>query len=280
MKLVRAGAKPHWGWVCETMREGHLRLAKLLFELGVVRNVFTMAATCDLASLARKLRRTREEARRTASMEPGCRDVTPLHVGCASDWRSYGQERMRDQVTLAQILKDHGADLNARAQYRNLGEASPLFCACWTSENVALVQWLLGNGAKASDRDFAAALGHFQRHARGAYDIAQVLLAWGLPIDGASPRSRTPLQGFAHHGAFRAVAWLVAHGADVNARTPAGRTAAHFAAERNTGTRIIKLLADHGADLNVRDDDGNTPLDLAQHNEKQRVAAWIKRRRR
>src|SRR6185295_15706220 len=28
--LLRAGAKPHWGWVCETMREGHLALAEML----------------------------------------------------------------------------------------------------------------------------------------------------------------------------------------------------------------------------------------------------------
>src|SRR6185437_8730130 len=34
-KLVRDGLTAHWGWVCETMREGHLELAEALLESGV-----------------------------------------------------------------------------------------------------------------------------------------------------------------------------------------------------------------------------------------------------
>src|SRR5262249_4675813 len=41
-KLLDAGATPHWDWICETMREGHLAFAELLLEFGVKRNVFTM----------------------------------------------------------------------------------------------------------------------------------------------------------------------------------------------------------------------------------------------
>src|ERR671912_255369 len=88
----------------------------------------------------------------------------------------------------------------ARARYRNLEEASPLFCACWTSGSVALVRRLLDRGATATDRDFVAALGHFQRHGRGAFDIADALLARGLPVDGSVRGDRTPLQAAAHQG--------------------------------------------------------------------------------
>ena len=46
--LVSAGATPHWSWVCEAMRGGHLVLAEILLESGVDSNLFTMAAVGDL----------------------------------------------------------------------------------------------------------------------------------------------------------------------------------------------------------------------------------------
>jgi ankyrin repeat protein len=210
-------------------------------------------------------------------MEPACRHVAPLHIACSSDWTSHGQDRITAQVRVAQVLREHGADLNAAACYRGIGGATPLFCACWSSRNLALVRWLLDHGAHASDAMLSVALGHLQRHGKEAYDIAEVLLAWGLPVDGV-PGGRTPLQVFAHQGVHRTVSWLIAHGADVNARAPEGRTAVHFAAERNTGPETLALLVGAGADLLARDEDGHTPLDIARRNEKVRVVEWIKRR--
>lgn len=276
-KVLRGGAKPRWDWVCETMRGGHLALAEVLLKSGAERNVFTMAATGDVAGLTRRLCRTPAEARRTASMDPNSLDVTPLHVACASDWRSQGQSRMMAQVQVADTLRDHGANLNAIARYRGLDDATPLFCACWSSRNLALVRWLLDHGAHATDANLSAALGHLQRHGKEAYDIADALVAWGVPINGGD---RTLLQAFAHQGVHRTVAWLIAHGADVNARGPGGRTAAHFAAERNTGPATLALLVESGADLTARDEDGYTPLDLAKLNGKLRLVEWMKRRLR
>lgn len=274
-KLLRAGMAPHWGWVCETMRQGHIALAKWLLESGVERNIFTMAAIGDSKGLARRLSRVRADARLTASMEPASSRVTPLHVGCASDWMSHGPGRMTAQVQVAKALAEHGADLNALARYRGIADATPLFCACWTSRNLPLVRWLLDQGVPATDADFAAALGHLQRHGRGAYDIAAALLDWGVSVDGDVSMERTPLQAFAHQGDHRTVAWLIAHGAKINARSASGRAAAHYAAERNTGRKTLALLAEHGADLTARDAEGHTPLDIARRNEKPRIVAWI-----
>src|SRR5438093_657690 len=92
--LLRAGVQPHWSWVCETMRGGSLALAEFLLESGIERNAFTMAAMSDVARLKRKVGRVPTDARLTASMEPACQRVTPLHVGCASNWWSHGLERM------------------------------------------------------------------------------------------------------------------------------------------------------------------------------------------
>jgi ankyrin repeat protein len=257
------------------MREGHLNLAEALLEAGVERNVFTMAATGDAKGLTRRLGRTRADARLTASMEPASIRVTPLYVGCASAWKPHGEGRMAIQVRVAEILAAHGADLHAIATYRGIGEATPLFCACWSSENLALVLWLLGHGARADVSHLTVALGHLQRHGRAAYDIAEALLERGVPVDGQGRGERTPLQAFAHQGNHGTVAWLLAHGAEVNARAHGGRTAAHFAAERNIGPKTLSLLVENGADLSARDDDGLTPLEIARWNEKPRLVDWI-----
>lgn len=279
-KLLRAGLTPHWGLICETMRQGHLAFAETLLKSGVERNVFAMAAIGDVKGLFRRLSRVHADARLTGGMEPASSGVTPLHVGCASDWKSHGPLRMAAQAQVAMILTEPGADLNAVARYRGVDDVTPLFCACWTSRNVALVRWLLDEVASAGDAHFAAALGHLQRHGRGAYDIAEVLLDWGLPVDGGIPIGRTPLQAFAHQADHRTVAWLIAHGADVNARSVTGRTAAHYAAERSTGPKTLALLVEHGADLTARDADGRTPLEIARLNDKPRLVEWIANRLR
>jgi hypothetical protein len=249
----------------------------VLLESGVARNVFTLAAMADLARLRRRLGRVPTDARLTASMQPGSQRVTPLHVTCASDWWPHGAHCMSAQLDVGRILVEHGADPSAVARYRNLDDVTPLLCACWTSRNLALVRWLLERGARATDGYLLAALGHAQRHGKAAYDIAEALLVWGLPIDGGVPGERTPLQVFAHQGVHRTVAWLIAHGADVNARVRGGRTAAHFAAERNTGPTTLALLVESGADLTAREEDGHTPLDIAKRNGKGRLVEWIRR---
>lgn len=278
--LLRAGQSPTWNWVCETLREGHLNLAKLLIESHVKPDIFTLSAMADVAGVSARLRQAPQEATLTRSIsEPPGEQVTPLHVACASDWKAHGDDRTAAQIETVEILISHGADLNAPARYRGLDNATPLFCACWSSENLQLVRFLLEHGAIPDDRDLMAALGHFQRHGREAYDIADALLSWGLAIDGSVARARTPLQAFAHQAAHQTVSWLIAHGADINARGPGGCTAAHFAAERNTHPTTLALLAEAGANLNVRDNDGNTPLDVARLNEKPGIIDWIEKSR-
>jgi ankyrin repeat protein len=276
--MLDAGATPHWDWICDTMREGHIALAEMLLQSGVEPNIFTMAAMGDVKGMTSRLRRVRPDARRTANMEPASSRVTPLHVACATDWKSHGHGRMAIQAEVARTLAEHGADVNALARYRGISDATPLFCACWSSENLLVVRWLLDHGAAATDACLSAALGHLQRHGRAAYDIAEALVSFGLAVDYGVGTGRTLLQGFAHQGDHRTVAWLISHGADVNAHSSSGRTAVHYAAERNTGPKTLALLVEAGADLRARDADGRTPLEIAKLNERPRLVEWIGRR--
>jgi ankyrin repeat protein len=262
------------------MREGHLELAQWLLESGVEANVFTMAAVADVQALARRLGRKPEDALLRVSMQPASERVTALHVGCASDWKLRGRRRLTAQVRVAEVLAAAGAEIDAVARYRGIDEVNPLLCACWSSENLTLVRWLLDRGAHADESHLLAALGHLQRHVRPAYDIAEALVDWGVSVDGTGPVARTPLQAFAHQANHRTVAWLIAHGADIHFRAAGGRTAAHFAAERNTSPRTLSLLAESGADLSVRDDDGRTPLEIARLDGKGRLVEWLSRQAR
>lgn len=274
-KLLGGGPAPHWGWVCEALREGQPAAAQALLDSGAEQNVFTLAALGDWKKLARRLNRSPTEARFLASFKPTSEQVTPLHVACASDWSAAGPAQQTAQVETAKILAAHGAELDPPARFHGIGGATPLLCACWTSRNMALVRWLLDRGAVPSDAHVMAALGHLQRHGRAALDIAECLLEWGVPVDGAPRGGRTPLQAMAHQASHRQVAWLIAHGADVNVRGPDGRTAAHYAAERNTSLKTLALLVQHGADLSARDADDRTPLEIAKFSGKHRLVAWI-----
>lgn len=79
----------------------------------------------------------------------------------------------------------------------------------------------------------------------GRVDIAELLLDRGAPVnggDGVSP----PLHGAVYFNQPRMVEWLLAHGADVNARDYQHRTALAVAIA-NQREEIANMLRQHGA---------------------------------
>ena len=77
----------------------------------------------------------------------------------------------------------------------------------------------------------------------------------------------TPL----HNAVEGASEILLAHGADVNAKSDSGYTPLHGAA-RDAAFERVKVLLEHGADVNAKNSYGSTPLDLAH------VKVWWHRR--
>jgi ankyrin repeat protein len=92
--------------------------------------------------------------------------------------------------------------------------------------------------------------------AYGKKDIAELLIAHGADVNARSWSGSTPLAYVANKDVAEV---LIAHGADVNARNKYGWTPLHSAWNKD----VAELLIAHGADVNARDKDGLTPLHRA-----------------
>ena len=82
---------------------------------------------------------------------------------------------------------------------------------------------------------------------------------------------RTPLMDLMYFKRPAASGWLIAHGVDVNATDPSGKTALHFAAMRGIRADYVHALLDAGADIGVEDAQGKTPGDYAVANKRKKL---------
>lgn len=264
--LIQTGAVPEWPMVCEAAKGGHQDLVDLLLEQGAAGNIFVAAAVGDERAVSTLLKADQRLAQATTQQA-----ITPLHYCASSALGKHDDERNQSFVRCATTLVAAGANVNATATFGGLADVTPMQCVCWSGGNAALFQILLDNKASLAGC-LAFALGHFQRHGAGHYDLADKILTAGINIH---KEGDAMLGRFAAHGDARAVEWLLRNGADPNFKTEQGWSPLHSAAERNTGTNVIKLLLEYGADQSAKNFDGHTPLDLARLNQKQHVVECL-----
>ncbi len=185
-----------------------------------------------------------------------CGFCTPLEFAIAESripeiGKETETEGKREYIEIAQVLLDHGVDVNAKE--RHLGK-TPLMRAV---SNVDMLALLLDYGAELESRNpygmTALAL------AAERTSTAMLLIQAGADITVTDRDGETLLMKSAEGGSLPLVEYFVNHGLDVNAEGGARYTAL-MRAIYNGHAAIAKFLLEHGADPNKVDNMGSTAL--------------------
>src|SRR5215467_376021 len=195
----------------------------------------------------------------------------------------------KDDVDLVDRLIKAGANVNAKNDYGS----TPMSEAAINGD-VAVLDKLLKAGAdvESPNADGQTALMIIAR--TNNLEAARLLLNHGANVNAVEKwREQTPVMWAAAEGQAAMVKELVAHGADVNARShvndwerqvtaearaiarPAGGLTPLLYAARQGCVGCTKALVEGGADLNLADPDGVSPLLLSILNMNFDVAAYL-----
>jgi cytohesin len=156
---------------------------------------------------------------------------------------------MGDLTKVKKIIEE-GADVDSKD-----GEGrTPLFFAA-LGGNRQVVEFLVEKGAdinaKRSERD-RPILHTIARH--GDKDIVELLISKGANVNATANKgaaTNTPLDNAVRFGHFEAMAVLLAHGANPDARGYCNVMPLHRAAQMGR-TDLAGLLLDHGANVNIK----------------------------
>jgi hypothetical protein len=157
-------------------------------------------------------------------------------------------------LDVAQLLYDHGADVNVQGQFgRTL-----LFSAAGKGHRET-VEWLLNHGAdpnrRCDENDALLAPLHVAAWI-GQVEISRILIHFKVDQNALDRSGQTPLHLASD---ISTASRLLEHGVDVD---NSHSTALHLAS-RNSSFEVTCLLLEHGADLNAEDEWGRTPFPVA-----------------
>ncbi len=273
--LIQLGARPDYHLVCDATVGPHIDIMNALIEAGAEQNIFTAAALGEVDRVRDLLRADPTLADKTTDIASD-NGMTALHYACMSELGKISQAYADRLFQCAELLLDRrSAD---RAKFDRAGSpqdsGSPLALCAWRGGNVKIARLLIRDGWQPNVGTVLAALGHFQRHGKGNYDVAALCLESGVDINEVD--GRTLLHAFALQGDLVGTRWLVDHGAMIDVRDQGNNTPLHKACERNSTLTVVKLLLERGASLTATNSNGETALDLAIKNDKKSIATYLK----
>jgi ankyrin repeat protein len=182
---------------------------------------------------------------------------------------------------LIKILVLRGASANTKSEDGN----TLLHCACRCGD-IELAKFLVNIGAdtnaKHEDGDTplhrAAALmcytweertdievvAHFVAINAESLELVKFLIANGADVNAKGLCGDTPLHYAAKFGNIELVKFLVSKGAGINVNDDYDNTPLHGASGSD---KVFKFLVANGADVNAKNKDGKTPLDYVKEEE-------------
>ena len=213
----------------------------------------------------------------------------------ASGWKNYAEPPLLVAAefkshVVASILIANGANVNMRNSYNYL---TPLHWAA-IRNMVEIAKLLIDKGANvnAQSKNGETPLNHANQRENSS--MQSLLRRHGGRAGAGSPPTKTKTEKFlreedvwggqldvnarvkpewwvgnishlhfaANQNDMEAARWLIANGAEVNAKSESGGTPLHVAAYNNAA-EVAKLLIAKGANIEAKDNDGDTPLHWA-----------------
>ncbi|KAK3096266.1 hypothetical protein FSP39_025127 [Pinctada imbricata] len=167
---------------------------------------------------------------------------------------NFDDREEEDNVTMAELLLRHGADVNIL----DSDWWTPLHVAC-SCDSVEMVQFLLNNGADVTtlDVDGFFPIDHCSEGSESHQIVLQQMEAMGI-----DQKKHKELQLSIPRQMYRDVQNHVSTGGNVNKTSESGISLIHIACA-NGYRKVLRLLIKNGADVNTTDDLGWTPLHVA-----------------
>jgi ankyrin repeat protein/truncated hemoglobin YjbI len=239
--------------LCHAVCGGSVDAVKLLLDRGaeVKRHsgkLLTLAVVMNRVDLVKLLIENGADVQRVGLLgrlddaERHVADLLIAHGKKVPCWmlpRACRPDVSTNELHRVKVLLDYGASLDDRGRYG----LTALHYAV-RGGKLPLLELLLERGAKpdALDEDGLTPLLHLAKTRSKAdpIPVMELLARYGANVDARDATQSTLLMFFARHGKAEPVRWLLAHGADRNARSKSGKTAAEIG---HAHAGIVRMLA-------------------------------------